>query len=432
MKEKENDEKQKKLFQLLRELASVQNENMRLSFGIHARNLRSAAKDNVSKVTNGVIEGAKKMGRGAQKLADDYVAGKNGKTALKDYEAKIAELEAEYEDGIKGIRDEIARLEVQEAEQNTELNEIGQKRTAEHKRAEEASRNLKDIRKKIEELVEAKEKLQNGETIANATSSLSDTIERLKKELENTKQSRKKAIDEDDRKADRQGRRKQIKLNRKIKKFTRAIDRKESKEKAKIDAEIARLDEEFEKASLKKEEYFQEFIDSNNKFIEYLDKGNEIRNKISQTREQIKKYKGKEEEYSTYAVDTLTEISNLKNLANEQKAIMPKQNVFQRMFGFMVHNFNSAAKFTSNVMAPIGTATKRIVTEEIPKAGKVGVRVGKQTINGIANKYQDIKANMISKAEAKLEAKKGKNQELKATKAEQLGIIEDEYDEYDL
>lgn len=122
--EENNNESQKKLIDLLKELAAIQADNMKLSFAIKARETRDIIDDKIQSVKDTINERAKAYGARARKLAEDYVAGENGAELIQNLEETMIELKNRYTEMLLGISDEIANLETEEYELTLQIYEL--------------------------------------------------------------------------------------------------------------------------------------------------------------------------------------------------------------------------------------------------------------------------------------------------------------------
>lgn len=158
MNEKEQENKPK-LIQMLMELAELQAVNMKLQAAIFLREARNQVDEKVSNAVQSMQESAKAYGRKAEKLAQEYAEGKQGKEdVISRYEECLEDINEEYADELKQIFEE--QQELQEYDMDLANKEYELKQD---KKAVAKSPEYKEFRTKIENLKkEAKQALNSG------------------------------------------------------------------------------------------------------------------------------------------------------------------------------------------------------------------------------------------------------------------------------
>lgn len=158
--EENNNESQKKLMDLLKELAVIQADNMKLSFAIKARDARDTIEDKIQGVKDTIMEKSRAYGTKARKLAADYIEGEKGDRLIQSLEVTMDEIKNRYTDMLLGLNDEIANLETEEYElvlQVYELkNEVARKRMLIESLTAENSKMIQKREEIMKEFQEAK------------------------------------------------------------------------------------------------------------------------------------------------------------------------------------------------------------------------------------------------------------------------------------
>lgn len=163
--EENNNESQKKLMDLLKELAAIQADNMKLSFAIKVRETRDIVEDRIQGVKDTIMEKSRAYGAKARKLAADYVEGARGAEVVQNLEETMIEVKDRYMEMLLGMSDEIADLETEEHELILQIHELQSDIASKRMRIETLTvENAKLIKRREEikkEFQEAKENNDN-------------------------------------------------------------------------------------------------------------------------------------------------------------------------------------------------------------------------------------------------------------------------------
>ena len=196
------------------------------------------------------------------------------------------------------------------------------------------------------------------------------------------------------------------------------LEQKENKTKIK-DAET-----DFDKSSKKlKEEAISATKDGNLELakqkideLSELNKNHEVNKlkendeKLQTQREEIRKLiEESEAEFEKIKAEKEEQINNLTQHKDTQLAMVPKQNIFQKMIAVMFSKFNGSKKFMKSAMEPLNAKIETLEKEELPKIKKAVEEKRKE----FAQKIQDGEKKMVEVINEKVEQFRGKKSQLK-------------------
>lgn len=179
--EQNNNDSKKRVIDLLRILAEIQDANLKLTFA-SARELKGKADEVTGKVKKTVVEMAKPYGAKARKLAEDYIDGEKKAEEIKDFEARVHELTREYYSGLNKIMTERKSLEIKEYKLSLYLTELQERRSTIIANGKPRVDTFKKIHAERQELMK-----RTTTMLENSTPNLEENLEYITRELKRTK-----------------------------------------------------------------------------------------------------------------------------------------------------------------------------------------------------------------------------------------------------
>lgn len=316
MDEQKNNEElsNKRLLDLLTELAEVQAENAILNAKIFVREGKEQVKGKVAEISNAMQEQAKMYGKKAQELAQQYSENSKEKgNVIQEYEQALFEINAEYAKRMKVIMGE--KQDLQAEEQQTYSDE----------------KILKLENKKIRRSPEYLQHMEQEKRLASEI---------------------KKALAQGD-----------------------------------LDAVTQKTEE------LKALKTQNPLVKNEAQIGEVQTRRNEIGALLEECEEGIEACRH----------ERFEKIEEITLDKNNQLAVIPKQNIVQKIFGNLFNKINGLAKFKSSVVANIMTRVEKIKTEQLPAVKKTVQEKSEQFVEKMLNKREQLKQKAIETRDSVVE-----------------------------
>ena len=308
----------KRLLDLLAELAQVQAENAMLSAKIFVREGREQIQGKVVDLSKIIYEQAENYGKKAQELAKQYTENSEQKgNIIEQYRQALLDIDAEYAKRMKTIM--IEKEDWQAEEQEAYADE----------------KNLRLEHKKIKESPEYHEHMEEEKRLASE--------------------------------------------------IKRALDRGD-------------LDTVTQKTEELKELKQKNPLKQNEEQIEIVQERRQI---IAQFLEEC------QQDLEDCRNERFEQIEGITADKNNQLAIIPKQNVIQKVFGKIFNRLNGFSKFKNNVIEEITSKIEKIKTEQLPVIKETIQEKSEQFLETMQNRREQIKQKAVATRDAVTEKANG-------------------------